>query len=177
MRSLKMQLLLVHDYYRASAWIGAGCVPLAGDGKYAAPRRGRENSWLASETAVVSRWSCCWRKASVGARGSLGRTRCTITPTRMLSSRTPQARIARNVFSLTPKVFEGECLSVIAIVAIPRVRLEAAILAASDQMTIGLDETLRLKTPRVVKALQNPRENAGIFSGGNRCGCSSCPRN
>jgi hypothetical protein len=45
--------------------------------------------------------------------------------------------------------------SAIAIVAVPRVRLEAAIPAAIDQMTMGSEETLRLKAPRVVKALEN----------------------
>jgi hypothetical protein len=45
--------------------------------------------------------------------------------------------------------------SAIAIVAVPLVRLEAAILAAVDQMTMGSEETLRLKATRVVKALEN----------------------
>ena len=67
--------------------------------------------------------------------------------------------------------------SVIAIVAVPRVRLEAAIPAAVDQMTMGSEETLRLKAPRVVKALENPREKAGVLPGGKRCKSSSCPRN
>jgi len=67
--------------------------------------------------------------------------------------------------------------SAIAIVAAPRVRLEAAIPAAMDQMTMGLEETLRLKSPRVVKALENPREEASVLPGGKRCKSSSCPRN
>jgi len=67
--------------------------------------------------------------------------------------------------------------SAIAIVAAPRVRLEAAIPAAIDQMTMGSEETLRLKAPRVVKALENPREKAGVLPGGKPCASSSCPRN
>ena len=66
--------------------------------------------------------------------------------------------------------------SAIAIVAAPRVRLEAAIPAAIDQMTMGSEETLRLKAPRVVKALENPREKASVLSGGKRCESSSCRR-
>ena len=67
--------------------------------------------------------------------------------------------------------------SAIAMVAAPRVRLEAAIPAAMDQMTMDLEETLRLKSPRVVKAFENPREKASVLPGGKRCKSSSCPRN
>jgi hypothetical protein len=67
--------------------------------------------------------------------------------------------------------------SAMAIVAVPRVRLEAAISAAVDQMTMSSEEMLRLKSPRVVKALENPREKASVLPGGKRCESSSCPRN
>jgi len=67
--------------------------------------------------------------------------------------------------------------SAIAIVTAPRARLEAAIPAAIDQMTMGSEETLRLKAPRVVKALENPREKTSVLPSGKRCESSSCPRN
>jgi hypothetical protein len=70
-----------------------------------------------------------------------------------------------------------ERLSAIAMFAVPHVRLEATIRATGDQMTMASKETLGLKPPRVVKALENPREKASILPGGKRLACSSCPRN
>ena len=70
-----------------------------------------------------------------------------------------------------------ECPSASAIVVVPRIRLEAVIPTVGDQMTIGSEETLRLKAPRAVHALQEPSQKTGVRSGSKRCGCSPCPRN
>ena len=119
--------------------------------------------------------------SSVWAADSCGSARCTVTPTTMFNGRTAQARVARRAFSLGPALFEDpltrDRFSANPIVIAPRVRLEAAILAAGDQIMMGLEETLRLKAARVVKAFKNPCEKAGVLSKSNRRGCSSCPRN
>jgi hypothetical protein len=61
--------------------------------------------------------------------------------------------------------------------AVPNGPIWTAVLASGQQMTMALDETLRLKTARVVKAFENPLEKTRSPLVGNRCGCSSYPRN
>jgi len=99
--------------------------------------------------------------SSVWAWASLESARCTIPPTAILSSKSPQAMIARIVFPLAPRVFKGERLLAFAMIAISWVRLGDRYSGYQRPETVGLDESLCLETPRVVTALRTPRQNAG----------------
>ena len=63
----------------------------------------------------------------------------------------------RTVLSIAPEALEGDGLSAMGIVAVLCGRNQRAIPAAGNKMTMALDETLRLKTARVVEAFKNPR--------------------